>query len=248
MLLALDLGNTSLSGGVFDGANLVGRLRVLVKDFDHLASGLTESLKGFDIDRVALASVNPPWVYAVLDAIREAVSCDTVRIGVDISIPVEAKVDHPGQVGADRLLDALAAFDRVGKACMVVDFGSALTVDVVSEDGAYLGGAIAPGLGMSAAALHSGTALLPEVTLEVPQTATGTNSISCIQSGLFWGTIGMVESLVARLKTEHPEVTRVLATGTDAELFVPHTDAIDEMIPELTLVGIRLTIDRENPK
>ena len=247
MLLALDLGNTSLSAGVFDGKKLVRRFRVPAAEFSILAARLQQHLAGLPqgaIKRVALASVNPPWLYAVQGSLHVALhGVKVVMVGRDVKVPVEARVDHPEEVGVDRLLNAVAAFRRLKEACLIADFGSALTVDVVSEEGAYIGGVIAPGVGMSAAALHAGTALLPEVKVEPLERVIGTDTITCIQSGLFWGTISTLEGLVARLRQEYPAVGKVLATGGDAELFAGRCAAIDEVVPELTLEGIRLTVE-----
>jgi type III pantothenate kinase len=134
----------------------------------------------------------------------------------------------------------------VNGSCLVADFGSALTIDVVGDTGAYLGGIIAPGVGMSAHALHSATALLPEVRPAPVDCVTGRDTIACIRSGLFFGTICMVEGLVKRLRAEHPGATTVLATGGNAPLFAGHIPVIDEIIDELTLEGIRLTVEGSN--
>lgn len=246
MLLALDLGNTSLSAGVFDGKDLLLRLRVPVADFSILVQKLEQKLGRMrgDLDRVALASVNPLWDYALRAALHTLLpDARLIILGRDVRVPVEACVKNPGEVGVDRLLNVLAAFRRTGAACLVVDFGSALTLDVVSGEGAYLGGVIAPGIAMSASALHAHTALLPEVKPERVERVTGNDTIHCIRSGLFWGTIGMLEGLVARLRQEHPAVKRVLATGGDAEIFAGDCAVIDEVVPALTLEGIRLTLE-----
>ena len=249
MLLALDLGNGSLCVGIFDGRQLRGSFRVAVADLGELRGRLEAGLGDIGpdaIDRIGLASVNPPWVYVVQEALLGMFAGrEPVVIGRDVQVPVPAAVDRPGEVGTDRLLNALAAFDRLHEACLVADFGSALTVDVISEKGEYLGGVIAPGIGMSAAALHAHTALLPHVTPTTAEHVMGRNTIECIRSGLFWSAIGFVEGVVARLRKEYPPAKRVLATGGDAELIAPHCKAIDEVVPELTLEGIRLTLERE---
>jgi type III pantothenate kinase len=229
MLLALDLGNTSLSAGVFDGAKLVRRFHVEVADFGTLAAKLREGTTGFlgEIDRVGLASVNPPTVYRVEEALH--------------AVLPSVKVTVVGR-------DALAAFRRAGEACLVADFGTALTVDVVSSDGDYLGGVIAAGVGMSAKALHAGTALLPEVKCRAVKNVIGKDTVSCIESGLFWGTIAEVEGLVARLRKEVPAARKVLATGGYAEIFAGQCAVIDEVVPELTLEGIRLTLEGDRKR
>jgi type III pantothenate kinase len=251
MLLALDLGNTSLSAAVFDGKRIVRRFYVPVGDFNILAARFEEDLGPLlgEIDHVGLASVNPPMVYAVQGALHTVLaSVKVIVVGRDVKVPIRAMVKRPEEVGVDRLLDALAAFRRVAEACLVADFGTALTVDVVSSEGDYLGGVIAPGVGMSASALHTGTALLPEVRPEAVQDVIGKDTVSCMQSGLFWGTVGMVEGLVARIKQEYPPAKKVLATGGYAGLFAGRCPVIDEIVPELTLEGIRLTLEGETKR
>jgi len=251
MLLALDLGNTSLSAGVFDGGKIVRRFHVPVADFSMLAARLEEELALFTdgVDRVGLASVNPPMMYAVQGALHTVLaSVKVIVVGRDVEVPIRARVNHPEEVGVDRLLDVLAAFRRLDEACLVADFGTAVTLDVVSSEGDYLGGVIAPGVGISASALHAHTALLPEVKPEQVENVIGRDTVSCIQSGLFWGTVSMVEGLVRRLKEEYPPARKVLATGGYAELLAGRCSVIDEVVPELTLEGIRLTLGGETKR
>jgi type III pantothenate kinase len=246
MLLALDLGNTSLTVGLFDHDKLATQSSIPVAAFGELDGRLraVPGERASAVDRVALASVNPPWVRAVQASVETALPRATlVILGCDLPVPVRAEVDHPQEVGVDRLLNVLAAWRLVKQPCLVVDFGSALTIDVISKTGSYLGGVIAPGVGMSAHALHSATALLPEVTPEAVERVTGRDTITCIRSGLFFGTIAMVEGLVARLRAEHPDARTVLATGGGAALFTGHIDVIDEFVPGLTLEGIRLAVE-----
>jgi len=226
---------------------LVRRFRVEVADFGGLAARLREGTTGFleKIDRVGLASVNPPAVSAVEETLRTVLpSMTVIVVGRDVKAPARARVKRPEEVGVDRLLDAVAAFRRVKGACLVADFGTALTVDVVSSEGDYLGGVISAGVGMSAKALHTGTALLPEVKCRPVKEVIGKDTVSCIESGLFWGTIAEVEGLVARLKKEYPAARKVVATGGYAEIFAGQCTVIDEVVPELTLEGIRLTLER----
>jgi len=246
MLLALDLGNSSLSVGVFDGERLIVRTHVPVIDFGTLAQRLSAACGDIDtgdINRAALASVNPKRDDDVVEAVAELPgACRLVKIGKDLAVPVNARVARIDEVGVDRLLNALAAFRRERDACLVVDFGSAVTIDVVSETGDYLGGVIAPGVRIAADALHKGTALLPKVDLGASERVIGKDTVACMRSGLYWGTVGAVEGLVARVRGEYPAAKRVLATGGDARLFADVCTVIDEVVPELTLEGIRLTV------
>lgn len=246
MLLALDLGNTSLSGAVFDGKKIVRRFKIPVREFRILKTRLARELKGrvSQIHAAALATVNPPNVYIVEEALNAVLpKVKMTLIGRDVKVPVKALVDRPAQVGADRLLGALAAFRRVKGACLVVDLGTATTVDVVSAKGEFLGGVILSGLSTSALALRQHTALLPQVRAERTARVTGKNTAECIQSGLFWGTVSQIEGLVARLKKEHPAIRKVLATGGDAELIASRCDAIDQVVGDLVLEGIAWTIE-----
>jgi len=242
MILALDLGNTSLSAGVFTDGRFVSRFKVPVGDFTMLADRLQRELGEKDCRRIAtaaLASVNPPFAYDVEAAVPEVLPvAHFILLGRDLAIPVRARVDHPEQVGADRLLATLAAFRRVRGACLVVDLGTAITVDAVSAKGEFLGGVIAPGLRISAEALHSRTALLPEVSPEPVKRVIGKNTVRCIQSGLYFGAIAMVEGLVKRARKERRGVKKVLATGGDAELIASRCSGIDEIVPDLVLEGI----------
>jgi type III pantothenate kinase len=169
-------------------------------------------------------------------------------LGRDLKVPIAVRVNRPEAVGVDRLLAALAAFHRLGEACIVVDLGSAVTLDVVSSDGEYLGGVIAPGVGMWSSALHANTALLPEVAPEAVEHVIGKDTVQCIQSGLFWGMISMLEGLVRRLKTEHPAARFVFATGGAADLFAGHFTMVDEVVWGLTLEGVRLALEGETDK
>ncbi|HUV39634.1 MAG TPA: type III pantothenate kinase [Planctomycetota bacterium] len=246
MLLALDLGNSALTVGLHDGRRFLLRFSVPVVDFSVLVHRFEEKLARYldAVDHVALASVNPSWVYAIEGSIVTLwPHVKLTRVGIDVQVPIEARVKRREEVGVDRLLNALAAWRHLGEACLVADFGSALTLDVVSTDGAYLGGVITPGIGMSAQALHRQTALLPEVKPEPVDHVIGTDTITCIQSGLFWGTVSELEGLVARLRKEYPPARKVLATGGYAELIAREARVIDEVLPELTLEGIRLTLE-----
>jgi type III pantothenate kinase len=249
MLLALDLGNSSLSAGVFDGGKVVHKFRVFVAEFDKLTEQVSERLAWVsppNIDRIAIASVNPPRLYPVVESLHSVLPALTpVVLGRDLRVPISTLVDHPEEVGVDRLLNGLAAFRRSGDGCVVVDFGSAITLDVVSRRGEFLGGVIAPGITMFTGVLHERTALLPEVKIEPVERVIGKNTVSCIRSGVYWGIIAMIEGLVERIKREYAGAMKVYATGGDAEFFAEHCRVIDEVVPELTLEGIYLTVAQE---
>ncbi len=249
MILAMDLGNTSLTAGVWTDARFVSRFKVPVGDFALLADRLQAELGEKYCRRMntaALASVNPARAYDIEATLPEVLPvAHFVLLGRDLVIPVKARVDHPEQVGADRLLAAFAAHRRVRGACIVVDLGTAITVDAVSAKGEFLGGVIAPGIRMSAEALHARTALLPQVLPARVRRVIGKNTVSCIQSGLYHGVIAMVEGLVARVRKEHRTAKRVIATGGDAELIASRCAGVDEIVPDLVLEGIVRALEED---
>ncbi len=244
LLLALDLGNTSLNCGVFDGADLLVRQCIPVVELIESPEVWDGRLPEGTLDRVGVSvfsSVNPRRALLVRASLGRRLSKAPLMLGTDVPIPVQMRVDRPEEVGSDRLLNVLAAYDRTHAACLIVDLGTTVTVDVCADDGAYLGGVIAPGLKMSASALHDHTALLPRVRIERPKAIVGRNTVECIRSGLFWGTVAMIEGLIERLRREQPETGCVLATGGDAPAIASVCSVIDEVVPNLALDGLRLT-------
>jgi type III pantothenate kinase len=242
MILAMDLGNTSLTAALWTAERFVTRFKVPVNRLHMLWDDFQRELGEKDMRRVSLAvlaSVNPSAAYDVEKTVNEWLPvAHFTLLGRDMPIPVKARVDHPEEVGADRLLAALGAFRRVKDACIVVDLGTAITVDAISAKGEFLGGVIAPGIGISAEALHSRTALLPEVAPARVRRVIGKNTVACMQSGLYFGAISMVEGLVARVKKEHRAAKRVLATGGDADLIASRCACVDKIVPDLVLEGI----------
>ncbi len=249
MILAMDLGNTSLRAAVWTAERFVTRFKVPVNRLHMLWDDFQRELGDKYMRRMslaALASVNPSGAYEVEKTVGEWLPvAHFILLGRDMPIPVVARVDNPAEVGADRLLATLAAYARVKDACIVVDLGTAITVDAVSAKGEFLGGVIAPGVRMSADALHSRTALLPEVNPEPIRRVIGKNTVACMQSGLYHGTIAMVEGLVARVKKEHRRAKRVIATGGDAGLIARRCKGIDQIVPDLVLEGIVRAVTEE---
>jgi len=243
LLLGLDLGNTRLGCGVFEGEELLLR-------WSLPASELTEDPEVWDqnvpedvldaIQVALLSSVNPRRAVLVRTSLERRLGKPPLVLGRDVPVPVPVEVDRPEEVGTDRLLNVLAAFDRCRSACLIVDLGTALTVDVCSSQGAYRGGVIAPGMHMASSALHSHTALLPRVQPKRPATVTGRNTVECIRSGIFWGTVATIEGLIQRLRDEQPDVKRVFATGGGVSDVAAATSVIDEVVPDLHLEGVRL--------
>jgi type III pantothenate kinase len=246
LLLALDLGNTNLGCALFDGPTLVHRATIPAVELTDNPELWDARLPRELLSRVGvslLSSVNPRVAALVGTSLGRRLGKPPLKLGADVAIPVRVRVDRPEEVGADRLLNVLAGFHRTHAACLIVDLGTALTIDVCDPDGAYVGGIIAPGIRMSASALHDHTALLPQVKIDRAGAITGRNTLDCIRSGLFWGTVASIEGLVARLRLEQPATKTVLATGGDASLIAPSCPVIDEVVPDLHFEGLRLIAD-----
>jgi type III pantothenate kinase len=251
MLLAVDVGNTQTHLGAFDGERLVEHWRFQTRagaTGDELAERIAGmlALSGIglaDLDAVCVSSVVPPLgtQYEQLTERYTSASCLAVGPGVKTGMPI--RIDNPLEVGADRLVNAVAAYERFKRACVVVDFGTGINFDAVSAAGEYLGGAIAPGVEISLTALVERAARIGRIDLEEPETAIGRSSRAAIQSGVIFGFAGLIDGVVRRIEDELPEV-RLLATGGLAAVIVPFTETIDEVDEMLTLKGLRLIHER----
>ena len=253
MLLAIDVGNTQTHLGAFDGERLVEHWRFQTRagaTGDELAERIAGmlALSGItlaDLDAVCASSVVPPLgaQYEQLTEryLEDAATFLAVEPGVKTGMPI--RIDNPLEVGADRLVNSVAAYDRIGGACVVVDFGTGINFDAVSADGEYLGGAIAPGLEVSLTALVERAARIPRIELAEPETAIGRSSRAAIQSGVVFGFAGLIDGVVRRIEEELGDAT-MLATGGLAAAIVPFTETIDEVDEMLTLKGLRLIHER----
>jgi type III pantothenate kinase len=251
MLLAVDVGNTQTHLGAFDGDRLAEHWRFQTRagaTGDELAEriGGLLGLSGLglgDLDAVCVSSVVPPLgaQYEQLSERYLEASCLLIGPGIRTGMPI--MIENPIEVGADRLVNAVAAYDRFQSACVVVDFGTGINFDAVSAAGEYLGGAIAPGLEISLTALVERAARIPRIDLAEPETAIGRSSRAAIQSGVVFGFAGLIDGVVRRIEDEMGEV-RLLATGGLAAAIVPFTETIDEVDEMLTLKGLRLIHDR----
>lgn len=254
MLLAIDVGNTQTVIGLFDGARLRRQWRLGTNrsaTVDELAAQLQvlftmDKLNFAQVSGMIIASVVPPtastWSifsehYLGLDIeVKPLVVSNRLNCGIVVA------TEQPGEVGADRLVNAAAAYDQHRCALIVVDFGTAITLDCISAAGHYLGGTISPGLGISLDALHRRTAKLPRVDIATgPAAAIGRNTVEAIRSGILYGYAGLIEGLAGRIVREMaPENPRVIATGGLAALIAPHTPLIEEVDPDLTIKGLRI--------
>ena len=254
MLLVIDAGNTNIVFAVHDGDSWRGIWRIRTdaqRTSDEYAVWLLtllehRGLTATAVSRAVIGTVVPAALYHLRRVCRDWFEVEPLVARSNLDWGFEIKVDNPAEVGADRLLNALAAHQRYGGPLIVIDFGTATTFDVVDADGAYIGGAISPGINLSIEALHQAAARLPRIGIGRPQAVIGRATVPAMQSGLYWGYIGMIEGLVTRIRAEFERPMKVLATGGLAPLFSEGTVIIDQIDPDLTLDGLRLLADR-NP-
>ncbi len=254
MLLAIDAGNTNVVFAVHDGTEWRGRWRVATRadrTSDEYAVWLLAllqltGLRPAEIDRCVIGTVVPAALYGLRRLCRDWFDCEPLIARSNLDWGFQIKVDRPGEVGADRLLNSLAAHHHYQGPLIVIDFGTATTFDVVDRDGAYLGGVIAPGINLSLEALHQAAARLPRIGIGRPQAVIGRDTISAMQSGVFWGYVGLIEGIVGRIRGEYDGDLKVIATGGLAPLFSEGTTVIERIDPDITLEGLRLLASR-NP-
>jgi len=248
MLLAIDIGNTNIVIGVFEGEKVRATWRLgtdvhkLEDEYAGLFSNLW-SLKGIsfeDIDSAIIASSVPPLVTVFDELCKRYLGVTPMVVGPGVKTGVRIALENPREVGADRVVNAAAAHHLYGGPLIVIDFGTATTLDAVSEDGDYLGGAIAPGIGISAEALFKAAAKLPRVELVRPPKAIGRSSVAAMQSGLIFGYVGLIEGIVARMQKELGGEAKVIATGGLADVIASEASVVDALEPDLTLIGLRL--------
>lgn len=251
MLLAMDAGNTNIIFAVFDdsgAARATWRASTEAKrTADEYAVWLTqlmalEQLAPADVDGAIIASVVPALNFALQRLCTQYFKVEPLLVGSpDCDIGVDVRIERPDQVGADRLVNAVAAHEAYGGPLIVIDFGTATTFDVVAADGAYEGGVIAPGINLSLEALDRAAAKLPRIAIkEPPQRVIGQATVPAMESGAYWGYVGLVEGLVSRIKAEYGKPMTVVATGGLAPLFARATSAIDRIDPDITLRGLAL--------
>jgi len=255
MLLVIDVGNTNVVFAVFDGETLAGQWRISTdakRTSDEYGVWLTQVLEHSEISpkRIAhavCASVVPQALFDLRQLAKRYFNCELMVIGApNIKTGIGVKIDNPREVGADRLVNAYAAWVRYKQAMIVVDFGTATTFDIVSGDGNYMGGVIAPGVNLSLDALQKAAAKLPNIGIQRPDKVIGTNTIGAMQSGIYYGYIGLIEGLVSRIKTEHGAPMKVIATGGLASLYARACPVIEALEPDLTVWGLKGLFELNN--
>ena len=249
MLLAIDIGNTNLVFALCDGDIICAQWRIHT-DTRHTAdeyavwlfalmdrAGIVASA----IDSAVLSSVVPDANFAVKSFIRQYLKCEPLMVASgEIELGMKVLIDNPQELGADRLINAYAAWSQWNQALIIIDFGTATTFDVVSGEGAYLGGVIAPGINLSLEALKRAAAKLHGIAITHPESVIGRNTTSAMQSGIFYGYAGLIEGIVSRIKAERGETMKVIATGGLAPLYAQATPLIDLVDADLTIRGLSL--------
>lgn len=248
MLLTIDIGNTNLTLGLYEGQKLGARWR-LATNYERMPDEYGLQILGLlqhsgcsiqQLDGVCLASVSPPITNRILQACQMYLHQEPLLIDDKVKTGIPILYENPKSVGADRIVDAVAVKTLHSVPACVVDFGTATTFDAINAKGEYLGGAISPGIGIAADALFSRTAQLPRVDILRPPSVIGSNTVQAIQSGLLFGYVALVEGMVARFRKELGEEMQVVATGGLAELVAKETSVVDVIAPWLTLDGLRI--------
>lgn len=248
MLLVVDTGNTNTVFAVFDRGKLLGKWRMTTdsrRTADEYAIWLIEmmrlsNLTPGQISTAIISCVVPQTLFALRSFVNLYFNTDPLVVGEEsVKLNLKVLVDRPEEVGADRLVNAFAAYERHGGNLIILDFGTATTFDVINKKGDYLGGVIAPGINLSLEALHRAAAKLPNVSVARPSKVIGTNTVAAMQSGVFYGYLGLIEGIIARIRKERGVEMRTIATGGLAPLYAAATSAIDTHDADLTIYGLQ---------
>ncbi|WP_022849852.1 type III pantothenate kinase [Limisalsivibrio acetivorans] len=256
MILAIDIGNTNIVLGIYDGNELCCNFRLQtdsLKTTDEYASTIMLLMDTRKVDRnklkgVIIASVVPQLIYTFSKLSTKYFNVEPMVVASGIKTGVPIKMENPKEVGADRIVNAVAAREKYGAPVIVVDFGTATTFDVISEKGEYIGGIICPGVKLSANILHAKTAKLPEVEIEKPEKVVGNNTIHSMQSGIYYGYLSMLDGILERVRDEAfgGADVPVVATGGLGSVFMEGSKYINRYESELTLLGLRLIYEKNS--
>jgi type III pantothenate kinase len=253
MLLAIEQGNTNSLFAVHDGAHWIAQWRTATeptRTADEYVVWLSQlmAMHKLSLDQLkacVISSVVPQSIFNLRNLSRRYLGVEPLIVGENTELGILVRTLKPSEVGSDRLVNALGALAVHSPPLVIVDSGTAITLDVISADGAFEGGIIAPGVHLSMEALHAAAAKLPRIALQRPRRVVGNDTVSAMQSGIFWGHVALIEGMIARIKAERNEAMAVVATGGVASLFNGATDAIDHFDPDLTIRGL-LEIYRRN--
>ena len=253
MLLAIEQGNTNSLFAVHDGGNWVGQWRSATeptRTADEYVVWLSQLMAMHKLDvgllnACVISSVVPQSIFNLRNLSRRYLGVEPLVIGENTELGIQVRTMKPSEVGSDRLVNALGAVKIYSGPLIIVDSGTAITLDVIGSDGAFEGGVIAPGIHLSMEALHAAAAKLPRIALQKPRRVVGNDTVSAMQSGIFWGHVALIEGMIARIKAERNEAMTVVATGGVASLFHGATKAIDHFDPDLTIRGL-LEVYRRN--
>ncbi len=256
MLLAIDVGNTNTVFALYREREQLGQWRLSTnreRTAEEYAAFLIQlmRLKGFapeGVSAVVIASVVPPAVAPLRRMSAEFFGCTAFVVGEDLDYPIRIALPNPGEVGADRVVNAVAAIKRYAPPLVIVDFGTATTFDVVDSEGTYRGGAIAPGINLSIDALARAAAKLPRIAVAAPERVIGRSTIEAMQSGIFWGYVGLIEGLVKRIVNEYGSPMTVIATGGLAPLFFERAGLFNHLDPDLTMAGLLEIYERNRER
>lgn len=248
MLLVIDVGNTNVVFAVFEGDAILDQWRISTdarRTADEYGVWLTQVLEHSKINpsqikHAVCASVVPQALFDLRQLAKRYFDCELLVIGAPgVKTGVGVKIDNPREVGADRLVNAFAAWEKYKTAAIVIDFGTATTFDVISGDGDYIGGVIAPGVNLSLDALHRAAAKLPHIPVQRPDKVIGTSTIGAMQSGIYYGYVGLIEGITERITKEYGNPMKVIATGGLAALYAKSAPVIEALEPDLTIWGLK---------